>query len=263
MPAISPTDYSFLLIESQKSPKHIAPVEILRPPDNSPDNYVALFVEKLRQAQPEPPFNYTLKVASKNPLNLIPGLPIEKLIMPSWREETEIDMEKHVFHIILPKPGTLEQLTEKVQELHQSRLSRERPLWECHVIEGYEGGKRFAVYTKIHHSLGDGLLLVSRSVSNTSESPEPDTGKAFWELPDGVKHEKIDENIIDDVSYLAKSLVSTSNLAATMFLSVLKSGVGSILPENSDGQQMIPFTAPLTRLDRQPDSGRSLVFLNF
>lgn len=269
MPEISPLDYAFLALESEENPKHVGPVQILRPPEGAPTDYVSRFVAKLRQRQPQPPFNYKLKMTVPNPLgklpNLfgwLPNLPTTDFAMPQWSVVKEVDMEKHVFHHVLPEPGTKGQLTRKLQELHQPLIDRKRPVWECHVIEGYEGGRRFAVYIKIHHALADGALLAARLITNTAKEPDLETGKVFWESPGNAAEQKRpSENLLDDVSHMAKYMVNSTNMLGNVYMSVLRSGVGALLNTGSKQKgQAKPFSAPVTRLDKQPEAGRSLAF---
>ncbi|RLB74440.1 MAG: hypothetical protein DRH03_01140 [Deltaproteobacteria bacterium] len=263
MPEISPLDYAFLALESKESPKHVAPVKILRPPEGAPADYVSRFVVNLRQRQPQPPFNYKIKLTIPNLLGaILPGLPATDLAMPQWSVLSSVDMEQHVFHHVLPKPGSKDQLTQKVQELHQTLLDRSRPLWECHVIEGYEDGQRFALYIKIHHALADGALLAARLITNTGTEPDSESGKVFWELPGGVTSQsESSENLLDDVSHMAKYMINSGNMLGNMYMSVLRSGVGALLQAGSkEKKEAQPFTAPLTQLDQQPGIGRSLAF---
>ncbi len=269
MPEISPMDYAFLALESVENPKHVGPVQILRPPKGAPADYVSRFVDNMRQRQPQTPFNYKLKLIVPNPLGklpklfgLLPGLSTADFVMPQWRVVESVNMEEHVFHHVLPKPGTKGQLTRKLQELHQPLLNRKRPMWECHVIEGYEGGQRFAVYTKIHHSLADGGLLAARLITNTATVPDFESGMVFWESPGKAAAAKEhSENLLDDVSNMTKSMINMSNLAGNMYMSVLRSGVGALLQTDSNEKGRAKhFSAPVTMLDKQPDAGRSLAF---
>jgi WS/DGAT/MGAT family acyltransferase len=70
--------------------------------------------------------------------------------------EDKIDLDYHIRHAALPKPGGLEELRALVAELHAVPLDRARPLWEHHFVEGLEGGA-FAVYSKFHHCMMDGI----------------------------------------------------------------------------------------------------------
>ena len=71
-------------------------------------------------------------------------------------EDEQFDIEHHVRHNALPKPGRVRELLELCGRLHSTRLDWERPLWEAHLIEGLADG-RVAMYTKIHHGLVDGI----------------------------------------------------------------------------------------------------------
>ena len=80
---------------------------------------------------------------------------------PYWTEDRDFDLEYHVRHISLPKPGDWEQLMAQVARLQARQLDRSRPLWMAHVIEGLEhvpGVPRgaFAVFMKFHHAAIDG-----------------------------------------------------------------------------------------------------------
>ncbi len=89
----------------------------------------------------------------------------------AWKDDEAIDLEHHVRHSALPAPGRVRELLALVGRLHGTLLDRHRPLWEAHLIEGLEGD-RFAVYTKQHHAVMDGvsgLKLLQRSLS-----PDPD-----------------------------------------------------------------------------------------
>jgi WS/DGAT/MGAT family acyltransferase len=75
---------------------------------------------------------------------------------PSWEDECDLDVRDHVTRWSLPAPGGEAELRELVATLLAQPLSRERPLWEMHVIDGLHGG-RCAVFQKVHHCMVDGL----------------------------------------------------------------------------------------------------------
>ena len=81
---------------------------------------------------------------------------------PYWIEDPDFDLEFHVRHIALPKPGDWRQLCIQVARLHARPLDLGRPLWEMYVIEGLDGVEdlpagSFAIMTKIHHAAIDGV----------------------------------------------------------------------------------------------------------
>lgn len=261
MSQIPPLDYGFLLLESKQNPNHVGPVEIMRPPEGAPVDYVKQFAAKLRKRKPCSPFNYKIKAKLPNLLSFVPGVPSGSVPIPKWRVTSSIDMEKHVLHHVLPQPGTKEQLIKLLQELHEPMLKRDRPLWECHVIEGYENGQRFVVYTKVHHAIMDGMMGTTLFYRNTAITPGPEAGKAFWELPRGWSEPEISKKALETAKDIFKGLIDSGTLTKDMYMSVLHSGMGA-LRKNKTGKHKatLPFTAEPTSLDRKPDVGRSIIF---
>ncbi|CAA0122667.1 Putative diacyglycerol O-acyltransferase [Halioglobus japonicus] len=80
---------------------------------------------------------------------------------PYWVEDPDFDMEYHVRHIALPKPGDWRQLCILTARIHSQPLRRDKPMWEIYVIEGlnniegYPPGC-FALLMKVHHCAMDG-----------------------------------------------------------------------------------------------------------
>ena len=84
---------------------------------------------------------------------------------PYWIEDPDFDLEYHVRHIALPRPGDWRQFCIQVARLHSRPLDRSRPLWEMYVIEGLDDvdglpAGSFAIMTKIHHAAIDGVTLL-------------------------------------------------------------------------------------------------------
>lgn len=77
-------------------------------------------------------------------------------VLPAVIEVGYLDLDYHVRHTALPAPGGERELGELISHLHTQLLDRSRPLWTCHVIEGL-ANNRFAIYTKVHHALTDGV----------------------------------------------------------------------------------------------------------
>lgn len=97
--------------------------------------------------------------------------PIEGL--PVWVDDERFNINYHVRHASLPKPGDEDQLKRLSSRIISQQLDRGKPLWECWIIEGLEGGDRFAMVTKTHHCVIDGVSGVD--LMTVLMSPEPDT----------------------------------------------------------------------------------------
>ena len=79
---------------------------------------------------------------------------------PYWVDDPDFDLEYHVRHIALPKPGDWRQFCILASRIHARPLDLDRPLWEIHVIEGLDGfldlpEGSFALLTKTHHAAID------------------------------------------------------------------------------------------------------------
>lgn len=90
-----------------------------------------------------------------------------------WVDDPYFDIEYHVRHTALPKPGTLAQLKNLCARVMAQKLDRKRPLWETWIVEGLEDGDQFAMITKIHHCMIDGSSGVDLANIQFSTSPEP------------------------------------------------------------------------------------------
>ena len=102
-----------------------------------------------------------------------------RLGLPVWVDDPRFDLHYHVRRSALPAPGTDAQLRELVGRLQGRPLDRSRPLWEIYLVEGLADG-RFAVITKTHHAMVDGLASVDigavlLDVSRTPRESPPDT----------------------------------------------------------------------------------------
>jgi len=90
-----------------------------------------------------------------------------------WVDDPHFDLDYHIRHTALPKPGRIDQLQNLVARIMAQPLDRLRPLWETWIVEGLEGGTQFAMITKIHHCMIDGASGVDLANIQFSASPEP------------------------------------------------------------------------------------------
>ena len=113
---------------------------------------------------------------------------------PVWIDDEEFDLDHHVRHTSLPRPGSAEQLKRLTAQIMGQALDLARPLWEMHIVEGVEG-RRFALILKVHHSMADGVsgidlmtaILSLRPEGRPAESlpftarPSPSRFELFWD----------------------------------------------------------------------------------
>jgi WS/DGAT/MGAT family acyltransferase len=91
---------------------------------------------------------------------------------PLWVDDPDFNLEYHVRHTALPPPGSEEQLFLLVSRLASQRLDRSKPLWEMWLVEGLADG-RFAVISKTHHALVDGIAGVDLASTMFDMEPDP------------------------------------------------------------------------------------------
>jgi len=91
---------------------------------------------------------------------------------PVWVDDPNFSLEYHVRHTALPTPGTWIQLQSLTARIFSQQLDRSKPLWEMWLIEGLKDD-RFALITKTHHSLIDGIAGVDLATVLFDLSREP------------------------------------------------------------------------------------------
>ncbi len=89
-----------------------------------------------------------------------------------WVDDPHFNVAYHVRHTALPDPGSEEQLMRMTGRVFSQALDRSRPLWEVWLVEGLSGG-RFAVLSKTHHALVDGISGVDIMTVLFDTSPDP------------------------------------------------------------------------------------------
>ena len=103
---------------------------------------------------------------------------------PYWVPDNDFDLEFHVRHVALPKPGDWRQLCIEASRLHSRHLDLSRPPWEMYIIEGLDNVDgvppgSFAVLQKTHHAAIDGVA--SQALQAVIHDLTPDYEEA--ELP--------------------------------------------------------------------------------
>lgn len=174
MKRLTALDRGFLFLEKRNQPLHVAYLNLHTPPPDAGPEFGKKLVERMRSyATPLPPFNQRLE---------------NRLGAGFWIEDPEFDIEQHVIHLSLPRPGRIRDLLAMVSRMHSSHLDRAYPLWRTYVIEGVEGG-RIATYSKVHHAVADGVAGTRLMLKSMSTDPE-EVVPPSWALPPRGKRER-------------------------------------------------------------------------
>ncbi|CAN7633376.1 WS/DGAT/MGAT family O-acyltransferase [Variovorax paradoxus] len=149
MKHLSGLDATFLHLETPEMPMHVGSLNVL----DLPKGYKGDFYEDAKQFMAS---RIHLADVFTRKLALMPF----DMTNPVWVADDDIDLDYHVRHITLPKPGTNRQLQQYVARLHSTLLDRSRPMWEFFIIDGLKSGQ-VALYTKVHHAGIDGQAGVA------------------------------------------------------------------------------------------------------
>jgi diacylglycerol O-acyltransferase len=154
-------DAFFLVNESRETPMHVGGVSLYTlPKGRNEAEYLHELADLLRNdTNLRHPFGSVLSMGPAGALGPV-----------SWVDDKLIDMEYHVRHSALPRPGRYRELFALVSRLHGTLLDRSRPLWELHLIEGLQD-RQFAIYLKVHHCAMDGAAAMHliNSMHSTSQ----------------------------------------------------------------------------------------------
>ena len=227
MELISPFDAMFLLGESREHPMHVAGLQVFEPPEGAGPDYISdIYQQLVVRDDVSPTFR-------KHPAEFLGG--IANL---TWAFDRDLDLEYHLRRSALPSPGRVRELLELTSRLHGTLLDRHRPLWESHLVEGLNDG-RFAVYTKIHHALVDGVSAMRMMRRSLSTDPLDHELRVPWgtnERPVGKN--KPGSSRLGDLARIAESI---AGLGPSAF-KLARNGL-------MEQQLTLPFGAPRTILN--------------
>jgi diacylglycerol O-acyltransferase / wax synthase len=167
MDRLSALDTSFLHLESPTTPMHISSLAIYEGPTPSVEEMRDMLASRLhlvprfRQRIAEVPFNQH---------------------RPVWIDDTNFDLDAHLHHVALPAPGSEQQLRDVVEQLLATPIDRCRPLWEMWLVDNVSG-RRFALLSKVHHALWDGVTGADLHAVLLDASPEPEVVKTENWMP--------------------------------------------------------------------------------
>lgn len=251
---LSALDASMLYLEDATTPMHIGGVAIFRRPRTGFD-YESLLSLIERRLSLVPRYRQRVRH--------IPG----HLARPVWTDDTEFDITHHVRLSALPKPGTREQLNDLVARLMSRPLDHHRPLWEVYLVEGLQRN-RFALVTKTHHAMIDGIgaIEIGQVILDASPNPEDEEHQLWMPEPEPGPVRLLSEAVAEVVQRpgaLADNMRSAvSDLTSTMNkVTGAVSGVVSALTTAARPAPSSPLNVPITAERRFATARTTLVDL--
>jgi diacylglycerol O-acyltransferase / wax synthase len=166
MDRLSSIDASFLTNESSASHMHVGAVLIFEGPPPTYEDFLEHVSSRLEVVP-----RYRQKLT----------FPPLRSGRPIWIDDPNFNLEYHVRHTALPRPGGEEQLQRLVSRLFSQQLDRSKPLWELWLVQGLER-KRFALINKTHHALVDGVagIDITTVLLDLKPVPEPAHPDEDW-----------------------------------------------------------------------------------
>ena len=219
---LSSMDASFLYLETPEMPMHVGSMAIFR----LPENYNGNFFE-----------DFKAMIGSRLHLAPILKARLEKAPLdidhPSWVEDDQFDIDRHIFRGSLPAPYDRATLERIVGWMHAKLLNRARPLWEFYVFEGMKDNE-IGLYSKMHHACIDGgagaaLTNMIYDLTPVPRKVEPPTARKVAQEPRDIA-----ANLIDSYQQLWRQPFDSSSAPKSLELPRSgKSDLGSILFDNA------------------------------
>jgi diacylglycerol O-acyltransferase len=240
---IPPLDLMWLVMETPEGPTHVGALLLFQQPAGRP-GLVREIVAAYRNSEPTPPFNYVPELG---------------LGVPRFVEAEHIDLVHHVQHLAMPAGSSFEDFLRLVADLHEPVLDRSRPLFRNWVIEGLPG-RRFAIYSKVNHSIIDGASGAKRIYASLGTSPRDSIPPPPFAAEAGAHRPR-------RTRPLAQKLASTGTAARNqavalkdVSLGALRKTVATLSGSDPGGSQ--PFTAHRAPMNEPLSTSRSLATLS-
>jgi WS/DGAT/MGAT family acyltransferase len=246
-------DASFLYMETPETPMHVAGCTLF----DLPDAYKGRFHQVYRDF-----------LATRLDLAVIFRRKLANTTLaldhPLWVEDTAFDLDYHVRGLVLPAPGSFEQLEQTVARLHGELLDRNRPLWQFTIIEGLADG-RAALYSKVHHAALDGGagMVLTQAMYDVTPHPRAPVAPPATPLP------SVQPGLMVGLSGLYVDFLRRQVDALQRFPDLLRAVNNVLLPAIPEGAtlrdlipsgkmpRLPPLVAPRTKLNVQITGERS------
>ena len=235
---LTAVDASFLSNESSVSHMHVGAILIFEGP---PPLYVDLLEHIRGRLSQVPRFRQRL---------VVPPLEAGR---PLWADDANFNLRYHIRHTALPDPGGEEQLKGLAGRVFSQQLDRSKPLWELWLVQGLERD-RFAILTKTHHAMVDGISGVDIGTvlfdlepvpkpapveDDWAPRPQPTTGHLVARAAKDVLHAPL------KLAERATQAVREPETTARKLADALE-GVGEVAGAFADPAPDVPLNQPIS-----------------
>ncbi len=241
---IPPLDLMWFVMETPESPTHVGALMLFEKPKGRPE-VVREIVEAYRTYHPTPPFNFVPSLGG-------PGI-------PRFREVTHYDPHYHIQHIALPAAASYDDLLRLVADLSEPVLDRSRPLFRDWFIDNVPGS-RFAVYTKVHHSITDGISGTKSLYASLSNNRRRGIRTPAFAAKQPVHRPRPPRALSDRLADLGITVTRQTRAIRDVSVTTLKKGLGTLLGAEPVGS--MPFTAQHAPMNAPLQMARSIATLS-
>lgn len=224
------------------------------------DRHVSLAIGALSViAGPMPDFDSLVAVLSERMLavprfkQVLRTHPLD-LGAPHWVDDPGLDISHHVRRAALPRPGDDATLFRWVAEVMERRLDRDRPLWECWIVDGLPSN-RWAILIKIHHCIADGIAA-TRMLASLCDDADVGTYatsiRAAKEENGGLRLPTLTLNPIEWITGAWNASRAVASATAQALHGAIEIAGGIVSPAGS------PLVGPVTNMRRYAGAQVSL-----
>lgn len=239
---LSSMDASFLYLETPEMPMHVGSMAIFR----LKDGYQGDFFEDFKKM-----------IASRIHVAPILKARLEKAPLdidnPSWVEDDQFDIDRHIFRASLPAPHDRAMLERTVGWMHAKLLNRARPLWEFYVFEGMANNE-IGLYSKMHHACIDGGAGAALTNMIYDITPVPREFPKIVPNKPANEPRDIASNMIDSYTQLWRQPLDATTAKSFDLPRSGKSDLGSILFDNA----MFQIESGIKMIGGIPEAAKSI-----
>ena len=176
---------------------------------------------------------------------------------PLWVDDPDFDIDNHVRHAALPRPGGVAELADFAADVSSRKLHRDRPLWEMWIVEGLAGG-HVAMVAKLHHSTVDGVS--GAELLGTLFDLDAEPGDRVVPERPSVGHVPSEFELVGQA--IATRALRPFEMAGTLLRTAR--GIASVVllrrHEATDAKAALPLTAPRTSINVAVTARRRVAF---